>query len=199
MRMRNLPRFLVAKGFGLRKFTLSNSEGKGFTLIELLVVIAVLGVLAAGVWVALDPLDKINAANDAKVQSDMGILGQAQETYATTHNGYYARSQADLVDNGDLKAVIAPPAGYNIPAGNVYFFTLPASCTISGTSDCTSVVICSELKSKKNTPPPPYSGYRYLWMYSSVSGRACLATFTNTSDPCGDSDGSINFPVGQPC
>ena len=34
----------------------------GFTLIELLVVIAVLGVLAGGTVVAINPLAKINAA-----------------------------------------------------------------------------------------------------------------------------------------
>jgi len=42
---------------------------KGFTLIELLIVIAVLGVLAGGVIVAINPLAKINAANMVKAET----------------------------------------------------------------------------------------------------------------------------------
>jgi len=42
---------------------------KGFTLIELLIVIAVVGALAAGVVIAIDPIGKINLANLAKAET----------------------------------------------------------------------------------------------------------------------------------
>ncbi len=42
---------------------------KGFTLIELLVVIAVLGVLAAGVFVVINPLKRIQQAQNAQLQT----------------------------------------------------------------------------------------------------------------------------------
>lgn len=42
---------------------------KGFTLIELLIVIAVLGILAGGVVVVIDPIGKINSAKLAKVKT----------------------------------------------------------------------------------------------------------------------------------
>ncbi|MBU4016638.1 prepilin-type N-terminal cleavage/methylation domain-containing protein, partial [Patescibacteria group bacterium] len=38
---------------------------KGFTLIELLIVIAVLGILATGVLIALDPIEQINRGRDS--------------------------------------------------------------------------------------------------------------------------------------
>jgi len=41
----------------------------GFTLIELLIVIGILGILAAGVVVAINPLAKINSANLAKTKT----------------------------------------------------------------------------------------------------------------------------------
>ncbi|KKQ37153.1 MAG: hypothetical protein US55_C0040G0008 [Candidatus Levybacteria bacterium GW2011_GWC2_37_7] len=43
--------------------------GKGFTLIELLIIVAVLGILAAGIIVVIDPLAKINSANLAKTET----------------------------------------------------------------------------------------------------------------------------------
>jgi len=47
----------------------ANRLKRGFTLIELLIVIAVLGVLAGGVIVAINPTAKINAANMAKAET----------------------------------------------------------------------------------------------------------------------------------
>jgi prepilin-type N-terminal cleavage/methylation domain-containing protein len=52
-----------------RGFTTFSSHERGFTLIELLIVIAILGILAGGVVVAIDPLAKINSANLAKVET----------------------------------------------------------------------------------------------------------------------------------
>jgi prepilin-type N-terminal cleavage/methylation domain-containing protein len=145
---------------------------KGFTLMELLIVIAILGVLAGLVWTALDPLDKINAANDAKVQSDMGVIGQAEEVYATgkaaiTGGNYYALSQADLVTNGDLKSAFTAPTGY------AYSVVVPATCVASGGTQCTSVVVCATpLKSKKFASATV--GSQKIYVYSSTSGKACV-------------------------
>ncbi|MFH0863908.1 MAG: type II secretion system protein [Candidatus Gottesmanbacteria bacterium] len=127
---------------------------KGFTLIELLVVIAVLAVLAAGIFVALDPIDKINAANDAKVQSDIGQIAQAMEAYATVQTGTYATSQEQLVTNGDLKMTFVPPGGgaYSLSAG-------------SGTP--LSQKTWGSLKSKRYTS----AGYS-VWMWCSSTGKA---------------------------
>lgn len=145
----------------MKKLSKSAILSKGFTLIELLIVIAVIGVLAAAVWIALDPQDKIRAANDSKVQADLGSIAQAEEAYATTKNGFYSGDQAALVTNGDLKMQLTAPSGYMgyTDVGS------PAACT-SGTT-CTSVIVCGELKSKKyvNAATP-------RWTYCSSSGKA---------------------------
>lgn len=47
---------------------------KGFTLIELLIVIAIIGILAAGITIAINPAQKINAAKNARVKSDLAQI-----------------------------------------------------------------------------------------------------------------------------
>jgi prepilin-type N-terminal cleavage/methylation domain-containing protein len=50
---------------------------KGFTLIELLIVIAIIGVLAGAVLLALNPVARINAANDATLKSNVSAIQNA--------------------------------------------------------------------------------------------------------------------------
>lgn len=135
------------------------SSQKGFTLIELLIVIAILGVLAAGMLVAIDPIDKINTANDAKVQNDVGGIGRAAEAYAVTHGGFYPKIIDDLQTSGELKRVPVPPTGRS------YVLLAVKGDCIAGSS-CTSLAIYSYLKSKKHTATP-------LWLYESSSGKSC--------------------------
>lgn len=127
---------------------------KGFTLIELLVVIAVLAVLAAGVFVAIDPIDKINAANDAKVQNDIGQIGQGMEAYAVSNNGAYPATLATLVTSGDLKVAPTAPTGYSA-------YTPGAGGT--------SQTFCGQLKSKKYVNAVPSTP---TWSWCSTSGKA---------------------------
>lgn len=86
---------------------LKSFSSKGFTLIELLIVIAILGVLAAGVMVAVNPLKRIQQANDAGVKNDIGQIAQAMQAYYTTSSTtaapYYPADVAALVTSGDLK------------------------------------------------------------------------------------------------
>lgn len=138
---------------------MKNLFKKGFTLIELLVVIAILGIIMAAVVAGIDPIDKINAANDAKVQADIGAIGTAFEANATV-NGTYAANEAALITSGDLKITLTPPTGY---CGGAY--TVGAG----GTSQYTS---CT-LKSKKYAATP-------LWIWCSSTGKASaqIASYT---------------------
>lgn len=146
---------------------------KAFTLIELLVVIGILAVIAAGVVVLINPQDKLNAANDSKVQSDIGQGATAAQSYAATHNGYYPAVWNDLVVSGDLTVAPAAPAGYV-----AYAFTpAPAGCT-AGTT-CTSLVVTGTLKSIKynaaNGGP--------TWRWESSTGKTCLRLNATTACP----------------
>lgn len=92
---------------------------KGFTLIELLIVIAILGVLAAGILVAIDPVEQLARGRDVGRLQGVGQLGRAASTYYTSQGGVelYRNAlfsstlwQTILVQSGDLKTVISAPS-----------------------------------------------------------------------------------------
>lgn len=147
---------------------------KGFTLIELLVVIAILGVLGIGLIAAINPLDKINSAGDARVISDIGVLARTAESYATSNNGHYSPTIAGLVTAGELKLAPIAPAGYS---GYTYTGS-PAGCTIDGTGAgyCVSVVITNQLKSTKYSATP-------FQRYESSTGKTCQVALVGNACP----------------
>jgi prepilin-type N-terminal cleavage/methylation domain-containing protein len=53
----------------------------GFTLVELLIVIALLGILAAAVLAAINPLEQANRARDTRMRSDSSQLLAAIDRY----------------------------------------------------------------------------------------------------------------------
>lgn len=131
---------------------------RGFTLIELLIVMAVVAVLAGIVLVGIDPVDKINSANDAKVQNDIRALANASETYAVSNSGTYTTSTASLIANGDLKIVPVAPNGYT---------------TYAITGGGASATVYSNLKAKKYVASP-------FWVWCSSSGRAGATAASGT-------------------
>ena len=48
---------------------MKQAVNRGFTLIELVIVIAILGIVASGIVIAINPLGKLNSANLAKVKT----------------------------------------------------------------------------------------------------------------------------------
>ena len=54
---------------------------RGFTLVELLIVIALLGILAAAVLAAINPLEQANRARDTRMKSDASQLLAAIDRY----------------------------------------------------------------------------------------------------------------------
>ncbi len=109
---------------------LPSAQRKGFTLIELLVVLAVLGVLAAGVVTAINPIKRVRQANDAKIKTDVGqISGALQGQY--TLDQVYPSALGDLVTKGALKVIPAPPGGGS------YSYSISSPCS---TSSCEAAV-----------------------------------------------------------
>ena len=84
----------------------------GFTLIELLIVIAILGVLAAAILVAINPLEQLARGRDGGRKSTIGQLGNAVQAYYTSQNGVYPTANATWITTlqtaGELKTI--PPA-----------------------------------------------------------------------------------------
>lgn len=69
---------------------------KGFTLIELLIVIAVIVVLAAAVFVALNPAKRFADARNARRQTDVSNILSALKTDEVDNGGTYLASVAAL-------------------------------------------------------------------------------------------------------
>jgi type II secretion system protein G len=62
----------------------------GVTLIELLVVISIISLLAGGIIMLINPLQKIGKANDAKRKGDMTQIQRALEMYYQDNQKYPA-------------------------------------------------------------------------------------------------------------
>jgi prepilin-type N-terminal cleavage/methylation domain-containing protein len=97
----------------------AQKNSKGFTLIELLIVIAIIVVLAAAVFVALNPAKRFQDARDSRRSGDVASIVEALKTDQVDNGGTYAASVAALT------------AGTNYQIG-----TDAAGCTAS----CTAVV-----------------------------------------------------------
>lgn len=98
---------------------------RGFTLIELLIVIAIMGILAAAVLVAVNPLKRQQQARDSGRKSDIGQIATALQAYSTTPGqGNYpgnaggtngvASAVLTVLTVADLKRVPDDPSGGSI-------------------------------------------------------------------------------------
>jgi prepilin-type N-terminal cleavage/methylation domain-containing protein len=69
---------------------MNNSQReKGFTLVELLIVIAVIAILAAAVYVALDPQKRFKDSRDTRRVSDVNQLITAIKVHQVDNKGKY--------------------------------------------------------------------------------------------------------------
>jgi prepilin-type N-terminal cleavage/methylation domain-containing protein len=153
----------IKKALGMDKKS-SDSSSSGFTLIELLVVIAVIGVLAAAVLIAIDPIDRLNAAKDSRTQQDIASLAKGVEQYAVQNNGTYPATLDDLRTGGQMKSIPTPPNGGNY----AYNGASPA-------------VITGPLFSKKYVNATPTT--QNFWKYEGSSGKSCPVNATTSSCP----------------
>lgn len=132
----------------------SDTLSKGFTLIELLIVIAIIGVLAGGLLLAIDPAEKLRQGNDTRAINDVSQTASKIEQYAiSTNAGVYPAAGAGATVPAVIGAPSAPSASY------VYTYT------VSGTNTFTLRV--ASLQSKKYSTTPGF-------IYDSSKGKSCF-------------------------
>ena len=108
----------------------SLKPNNGFTLIELLIVIAIIAILAAVVFVALDPLTRFQDARDSSRWSDVTALLSAIKIDQVDNKGLY------------LWAITNTVAGteYMISSTTTSFgCNLTCDVTIAATDDCVNL------------------------------------------------------------
>jgi len=69
---------------------------QGFTLIELIIVIAIIAILAAAIFVAIDPARRLNQARNARRSSDVANILDALVKYQADNNGTHYATVAGL-------------------------------------------------------------------------------------------------------
>lgn len=146
---------------------------KGFTLIELLIVIAIMGIMAAAVLAAINPVKRINQAKDSTIKSDIAQISNAMQTYftskGTTGAAYYPAAVADLVTAGELKSEpkYQGTTVYNVAKN-------PGTCTTAA-GTCTDIAVSYALND--------YAVAGNVWCWRSSTGVAAETTVAACTAP----------------
>lgn len=164
------------------------SARKGFTLVELLVVIAVLGVLAASVLIAINPLEQLARARDAGRKSSLAQLGHAMESYNTSNGKYPPGNNGwmqALKDAGDLKTLISSTSYTNAVScwgdstgnavNNFCFVNAVTTAYIwTNLESSSDIKKCGSLATSGNT----------FYVYDTSLGKACIKCSSSYSGSC---------------
>ncbi len=164
-----------------------DSSSSAFTLIELLIVIAVLGVLAAVVLIAIDPLEQLARGRDSGVKQSVGQLGRAVQSYYTVNQALPLANTSwitTLVNSGEIK--IAPSS--NVAPGCTGGGIQNNLCyKISGTDFIVYTIL--ESKSENTKPSTCAAGTQRWYAYASGLGRA--GTICQAGEPTGNFAGTM--------
>lgn len=153
------------------------SKVSGFTLIELLIVIAVIGVLAAVVLVAINPLEQIARARDAGRKSAAGQLAKAVQAFYTSRQAVYpvvATWNTDIVTAGEIQAFPADPGAAAACSTNV----INDFCYTTAGVDAgvwTRLESASEIRKCTSVNPANTAAF---FQWSATRGSTCLVCTT---------------------
>lgn len=164
------------------------STRSGFTLIELLIVIAVLGVLAAVVLVAINPIEQLARTRDAGRKTAVGQLKNAVQAYFTSRNGTYPAETATwittLVNTSEFKqlptlvnyAISTPLCDTAaVPTNMENYYCYRKAVAASGNDE---VVVFVTLESGSEKGKCTLGSQQTIFMWSSLynqAGTVCAA------------------------
>lgn len=157
------------------KSLLNKFSSKGFTLIELLIVIAIIGILAAGVLVAIDPVEQLNRGRDASRKSSISQLGRALQAYYTANSAYPAVTgwNTTLTTSGEIKVFPANPGAPLAPACAAGV-VVNKFCYKTNTTPDIVVYTHMESKTEMNKGSCGGDAASTWYVYSSAEGKAGL-------------------------
>lgn len=170
------------------------SSIKGFTLIELLIVIAVLGILAAVVLVAIDPVEQLSRGRDAGRKTTIGQLGRGLQAYYTSQSRFPTTGEMTnvnatnaLVVTGEIKNIppgIQPSQGaVTCTLGSLIGAGVAPTFCYKVDAATAQVIIYTKVESKSELNKGACAGaWASVWfVYSSFDGRA--GTVNKASEP----------------
>lgn len=180
------------------------SSLKAFTLIELLVVIAVLGVLAAVLLFAINPLQQMARGRDSGRKNNVGQIVNAMQSYYTSRNAVYPTVNATwilaLVDSGELKQVIPVitySAGGTVSCGgggaggtvqNNYCYR---TGVVSGNTEAIVYTRMESTAEDSKCPSPTTQDAFFLW--SSADARSGVVCVSSGTEPTSVSPGAYTY------
>ena len=75
------------------------TKQKAFTLVELIIVIAIIAILAAAIFVAIDPARRLHEARNARRWTDVKTIVEAIKTYQLDNDGDHYLKIANVADD----------------------------------------------------------------------------------------------------
>ena len=92
---------------------MKNPIKKAFTLIELIIVIAIVAILAAAIFVAVDPARRLHEARNAVRSSDTATILEAVKKYQVDNGGTHVTAIATGITAGEYHVIGTAGSGCN--------------------------------------------------------------------------------------
>jgi len=124
----------------------------GFTLIELLIVVAIIGILAAAIFVALDPLVRFQDSRDSVRWQDTTAIGQAVQLDFVDNGGSYLNA-VDSMDVGDVYMIVDGSMSTGCDDNNTY-----CDSNVAGDGNCVDLSGLATESYLPDIPVAPDSG-----------------------------------------